>query len=669
MIYIGDDLLDLDPSTVITISIQAIDVGDLKTRNVSYTNQLKVPLTENNCRIFGYVHSEWSRSVVPYQFNSCKIVQNGIQTMKGICILKRFDGSNFILNIYEDLFDIFKALDGKTLKDIDPIPDSIWDETEMDDERDSTDGIISAIYLNGNGTIFDSDFFLPSFYYHTIITKILEFTGLTVEGSIFSDSRFTDLVIPWPGDEFDYTASISVPSFVAKGTKDEDTGSSVDPAFMAGITSGDILIIQVLNIQSTVGSVGSASGFSTMTEQTFTWGTIKFFYKVADGTETGTINISRSGSSGGMGDFMMAQIYQISGNTITLEDIEVSSDQLSTITWSAVTVGGAGRSLFALVTDYDGAGVSGPSGYSLEATDNSVGVSGATMAIFSKENVSSDGSVTGSGSSNGWGALHLSVYGANPFNVDWNLWWPDVQVTDLLKDFFTRFAAIPRQVDNRLIIKTIEEIISDRSTALNWSAKLTKTKKPIDFTTQYAQENYFEYNNENNDETLGRGSLDIDNETLKPSGTVFSSVFETCETTQAYRSAVIEFYDDTSVDNTDIKESPGLKLLTLRDADGDDDPITFLSTPRSDYKVAYFVDPALPKDTKFQYFIDEFYAGYREALQKNKVIEKEYLLTELDIINYNSHKMIYDAEGYYLINKIKNFIPDQVTTVELFKVG
>ncbi len=254
--------------------------------------------------------------------------------------------------------------------------------------------------------------------------------------------------------------------------------------------------------------------------------------------------------------------------------------------------------------------------------------------------------------------------------VDWNEFWPDIEVKDIIKDFFVRFAIIPKQKNGVLYLKTIEEILSNRSGAVDWSAKLTKTGHSIDFTSRYAQENYFDYNNGENDPTLGRGILEIDNETLDPINTVYDSVFESVITglfDANYNSARMDVYESTSVDISDFKNSPPFTLLTLRNPGADPD-ITFYITPRDDYKVAYFVDDSQPKDSGFEYFINEFYDKYAFALQKSKVIVKEYLLTELDIQNYDSHKMVYDGEGYYLVNKISNFIPGNITKVELFKV-
>lgn len=203
---------------------------------------------------------------------------------------------------------------------------------------------------------------------------------------------------------------MSYPTFIAKGTKAEGNGSSVAPTYMAGINAYDLLFIQVINVQGTVGSVSCSA--TLISEEVFAWGTTALFYQIATGSETGTLTVNRSGSSGGGGDFMMAQIYQYrgSGSAFSIEESDPNSALSSTITWDAVVVGSSLRTLAAFVADYDGSGVTGPSGYTTSATDSSVGVSGMTLALFTKENVSSDGSVTGSGSANGWGSWHISLY-------------------------------------------------------------------------------------------------------------------------------------------------------------------------------------------------------------------------------------------------------------------
>jgi len=675
-IYVGDSLLDLDPGTLVTINIQSINVGDLKSRNVSYTNQFKVPITENNSRIFGYVQSEWSRSAKPYQFNECKIVQNGIETLpEAICIITKYEKGYFVLNIFEQLFDIFQFLEGKKIKDIDPIPDSGWLAPDIDLARDNTSGIIAAALQWGHGSIYESEYFLPCFFYHTFITEILTTTGLTLSGAILTDPDFTDLVIPFPGDTFDAPPTLTeqAPSYIGVGSVGTLIGSGTLNGFLpSSIEVNDLLLLLVVIEGTTLPSI---TGWTYLDGGTFkndtpvTNGAAGLYYRTADGTETNP-SFSVTGIQNG------CQIYQFRGNgadlAIDTVSVKLDGDGASTITYPSVTVSGGKRTLVALLAMLDSNNPGTPTGYTRDALDTVD--SGALMfalASHTLEDVDVGNSTTSTGGGlNGWATFHVSIYNDDAATVDWNLYWPDIEVKDILRDFFTRFAIIARQKNNIIYLKTIEEILADRSGALNWTAKLTKTDKPIDFKTNYAQENYFDYNNQENDPELGRGIMTIDNETLDPIDTIFSSVFDTVNTQTIggfYNSAYMDVYDTESEDITDFKNSPPFTVLTLRDP-GSDPDITFFATPRSDYKVAYFVDAGEAKDSGFQYFVDTYYNKYSFALQKSKIIVKEYLLTESDIYNYNSHKMIYDGEGYYLVNKIRNFVPDKITTVELFKV-
>ena len=256
--------------------------------------------------------------------------------------------------------------------------------------------------------------------------------------------------------------------------------------------------------------------------------------------------------------------------------------------------------------------------------------------------------------------------------VNWNSLFPDIEVKDILKDFIVRFGIVLKQRKGVMYLKTIEEIISDRANAINWSAKLVNTHtRKIDFSSKFAKENNFIYNNSVNDKELGSGVLSIDNETLKPSDDFYSSIFESVDTelfNTDYKSAIMNVYDPASTGITDFKDSPPFTVLTLRNP-GLDPDITFDAIPRDDYKVGYFIDSEQSKDSGFTYFLGEFYGNYTTALQKSKMVEKEYRLSVMDIYGYDPHKLIYDGEGYYMINRISNFLPDTITKVQLFKVG
>jgi hypothetical protein len=202
---------------------------------------------------------------------------------------------------------------------------------------------------------------------------------------------------------------MSAPTFIAKGTKSEGIGATVTPTYPAGIQAGDLIYIMAQSIQTTVGNI--SFGGTPVSEEVYAWGTSALFYNVATGSESGTVNVNRSGSTGGMGDFFMAQIYVIRGNgsLLTIEDSDPNSGISGTVTWDALTVAGNKRTLLAFVSDYNGTGLAAPTGYTTVATDSSIGISGSTLELSTLENISSDGSVTSS-SSGDWATWHISVY-------------------------------------------------------------------------------------------------------------------------------------------------------------------------------------------------------------------------------------------------------------------
>jgi hypothetical protein len=258
--------------------------------------------------------------------------------------------------------------------------------------------------------------------------------------------------------------------------------------------------------------------------------------------------------------------------------------------------------------------------------------------------------------------------------VNWNNLLPPVTCKELLTDFFNRFGIIPKQSGLTLVLKTINEIILDRANAVNWSAKLVNPDEySITFDADFAQANYFRYEKSEtvSDPDLGRGSIDIANTTLEAQTDIYTSIFGNSLTEQVvpgYNVGTVPVYDLTSTDIDTFAEEPGLRLMTLKDRTTEG-AITFDAISRTDYRLAYFVDPAQTKDTGFQYFIDQHYSSLERSLQKNKVIEKYFLLTDQDISNFDPHKMIYDGNGYYIVNKIANFVSGRVTKVELFKTS
>ncbi len=696
ILFVGDDIVDLYPSAQLFYTVQRADIGSLSNRSVSFTTAFKAPWTENNERIFGFAKHEGSASTQIYTLRNCRIENNGSAITKdSVLYITKTEDREFSLQLYETIFDFFLSVTDKNIDDINPIAPSGWRAADIDAARLNTDGIFTALIYWGI-TLYTEDYFLPSFYYKTLINSILEFTGLTPEGSILTDARYTDLVVSFSSNfeypetyykQFDYTTALSSAYPVVGSINAETSFIAWHPTHYGHGT---------LFVRVSLGGISFGSGTSLI------------MYLRKNGVLVATKHMASSPAPG-------------VSRELEYTDFFVPGDDYEISVYSNALVG---------------PGIS----YTIAAT------AGATYLKFTAD-----------------GIVHRDL-------VNWNALWPEISCANLLKDFVNRFGIIPNQVDNRLILKTLEEIVADVPGAVNWSDKLVNLKeKQISFKTEYAQENVFKYVDKVKDPALGTGSMDIDSNILPLKKTLFESIFGNSNMAQvaSWYLASIPAFDPTitldegdfssgrsitgadDLDQSDagtivllegsspfnltvelltsdsiilirnqgtdtvtlvegvgvelpnssfailvgeevildcrvpavpdldlnetqngqivINEDPGLRLLTLKDRTIETE-ITFDTVARTDYKIGYFVDPLLTKDTGFQYFLDQFYPSLESALQRNKIVTKEYLLTENDIFSYDPHKMVYDGEGYYLINKIVNFYPGRVTKVELFKV-
>lgn len=605
-ITVNNQTVDLIPEKV-AITISRIEIGDLTKRFINYTNSFKIPKTVNNSRIFGFPFEE-SNTSFPYKINSASLYIDGIPLiLNGIMILRSND-VYFNVNIYEQDYDYFSSIEGLLIRDINPIADSSWEPPYIDTRRIATDDIVSPIVNWGKpGGIYQQNFYLPCFYYHSIIKKILEYTGLSLSGSILTDNRFTDLVIPFCG-EFLY------PETLTNGASGKATIGGISiPDLNAG--DGDVKIPLIAaeygddNFDFTNNEFDSAG-----------WLT----YKI-------DVSVDLSGITWGDGTIITIKLHVSAG--------VVDSEVITTPTASgnvAITYTGS-----LLPTDY----------VFITISSNATIGDAVTIDPTSYIRMTSSRVVDRS-------------------SVKWNSLWIDVSCKDLVKDFFVRFGIIPFVYGGNLILKTIEEIISDRANALDWSDKLVEIDS-ISFDSGYSQHNKFKFKDSEFvlDETLGSGEILITNETLPLSKDIFISPFEntTTEITDGYNVATVPVYNQDSTDIEVFAETPKLKLLTLKDRTNEA-AVTFYVTPRTDYKLAYFIDQDQPKDTGWQYFINEFYNSFSASLQKSKMITKKFNLRPVDIYNYNPHKIIWDGKGYYLVIKIINYMDGKVTSVDLMKL-
>jgi hypothetical protein len=214
-VYIEDELIDLDPRSVIGLTLQAsaIGSGDLVNRRASYTNQIKVPRTTTNVGVLGHSHILASVTTVPFVKKSCRITSNGFEILNGVAIVKSFE-RDFALQIFALPKDIAIELGGKMLDELD-FGDSpvTWNEAYMDSRRNATTGFCAPVIDYGqidpaatNSSV--TPYNLPSVALKDIVTAILDNAGYTVSGDFYdNDAFFNNMAFTygrrsWPGTSF-----------------------------------------------------------------------------------------------------------------------------------------------------------------------------------------------------------------------------------------------------------------------------------------------------------------------------------------------------------------------------------------------------------------------------------------------------------------------------------
>lgn len=135
--------LDLKPNTVIGLTIQANDLGELQNRQGNFSNTFKLPFTEKNRQFFENAENINSATNVPYKRFVANYFEKGLPIVQdGILTLIEVD-NGYSGRLNSGNTDLFTAIGDKTIGDL------FGDEfhvLDMDTIIDSLDGSKNYIY-------------------------------------------------------------------------------------------------------------------------------------------------------------------------------------------------------------------------------------------------------------------------------------------------------------------------------------------------------------------------------------------------------------------------------------------------------------------------------------------------------------------------------------------
>lgn len=635
LIYIEGELVDVLPSTIVACTFKAFEIGDLTSRNTTFTNRFKLPKTPRNNQIFGLADNINSLTSKPYIKLKGNVVQDGIEVIRNASVILRTTNESYNIELYAGSFNFFDLLGERNVNDL------LQAAAPQLTDYPLANSLLELIFFNDGSLNEGTD---PMDFagkhmikYKDILDQIISENGYSATGNVLSDTTLNALYVLAFAFQDKY-------NFKFKAPREFEALRDISVVFNA--TSSD----QRINFTNVLRNGGFYDGTNTYEVVDPLHGGTYFFCNAYAVIVIGVIAFAGGATR------LRVELFSASA-TYVINDITAPGTYLLELS-DHINLDPLGNPV-TKVTGVDGLEIF-VEAHTLDAVGTPTGTATVTFGAGTSFKVECL-------QDNPLPALYVNVGGV----------LPDLLQRDFMRDFAIRTGCLFRENGSVLECKTIEEILADRASAVDWTMKrdTSKVKELIYEFRNYAQNNYFRNpsGEDLTNEQTGQGNLEIANENLEDEAVIYTSPFQSSHT-RKHGNAATGFITaaeipimETGIDTND----PGLRLLMVRDPRSYEPDIDLGAGATPDYKIGYFedVDGLEGKDASFRHALTIAYPTLLTYLQKAKTVTHYYFLTVVDIASLDLFKLIFDSGSYYLINTVENFVPGQVTKVQLFKVS
>lgn len=619
LLYINNTLIDLYPDTVIAQTFQAFEVGKLGSVRLNYTNQIKIPKSDANRKALGFSDDSKSSTSFPYTSYVARYVENGLEIIHNGRVVIKESSDDFLLNIFSGPAGFFDYIKTKKLWDIDTLDlNGAWDDAARDGKRNTTTGMVAPLINDGMITYnavtpaiehTGGNNKHPWIYYHTVIDKIFSSAGYTKSGAIFSDDKYLKLAMPMK--------TVFSPPFLAE--KEFHAAAPGTEVINPTTSWSRVTFDKVLHSDALGFYGGTNAYFVSNADTALSFFALRFRYNMT---------------------------VTVSGGTI---DIAIVRNNVSVFDTTGLTKTNVGSGTYTT------------SGTFQLKRDDSVSVRVRTNT----------GTPTVTITNGNFEGIADNIFN---IGVDYNYFnhrFEDINQLDFIADFSVRFNVKMTERNGVIVCKTMDEILADTANKIDWTSKRIKGRNTVHYAYNgLARSNYFTYATDDYTGDLSddhaRGLFSIANENINESQNIYQSLFAMSD---------MIMYDDR-IYIADIPvgsgvDSLGKRLLYIRQNDPTNEPnsnVVYNTTARSDYKVAYFIDPRYSNSMHWQFFIDNYYTKFVAKLQKAKALIRNYNLNDVDIHSFDILKLIQDSSETFIVTKINAYQSGKATQVELFKI-
>lgn len=635
-VYINRTKIDIEDTDIKYVK-QVNDLADVTTVNASYSYSLTVKKTPKNTATFQGLGLVGDTSTIPYTKNITQVIDNGSMIIpNGVSYVKK-TGKDYKLVIQDGIIDFFRTIENKTLG-------TELDLSELDHSK-TAPNIISSFtnpyyrYLISeyNGwTIKDNsinpDYQIPSINLQYLFDKIMEYSGYTYEGMpIINDTWIT------------YATPPAVP------------------------TGEDVLVFQGNHFGVFNTIEYPEPNTSQQWENVYkpTWNSTPVY-------DMDFITLVNNWKLKSLTSNNYKAIYTISG-TMTYKIMEGNIRYLLDMPLK-----------FALYRD----NVSLSSSYTTEETSFSISA-GQIIELRPRTLTSSEAREAGItderfiqalANGNYWVTkvtadsvdLELSQQGFEIF--DFGEAMKDLSMTDFVKEVMFRksLTPFPDANEKHIVFKTLSQRL-DTSDYIDWSDKFVRRVDEIYEFGDYAIANNLLMKHDNNEETLGNGSLFVKNLNLKDNKTLFqSNYFAPPGNLVLLRGALAEFFYLIKFWDREIKDDEGTQTIQYK-------PITnhfFLlkeQTVNKTLVIGGLTVESFPKaiitGTMLTDVVSEFYSDWHRIFDGLRIHSIELKIGSYELSTLVMDKPYYfsDEASMYLLNKL-SYESGKTATGEFLKI-
>ena len=622
LLYINSQRVDLAAGQVIARTLQVNDLNSLDDRQAGYTNKFKLPKTANNLRILQFLAMPGNTSGVPYTHNECSLYSDAGECFvyKGRAVVTD-GGEDFEAVVYDGITSLFKAIEGYNLGQLD-----LTDIAHVKNYASITGSwsnewdyrYIVADY-NGNLGPHDTaaplpvlytDYLVPSVRVKYLWGKIAQKFGFTYEGSVFGTEKFRNLWMAYP----------------------------------RGVSSAD---------NDTVVLEGGVIGHYNLPNG-FRWKTFPLQYREApEGHLDGIINNMHFRVAKG-GRYRL----EVFGNINTNNGVNISyaknaeyilpgNAAFTTITPSQPPEQDFHHTVYLNLAQYECIMVA------LRDRD------GRHSFVFESDTTT----------------ISLRLTLINEENLDFAAALMDFPVADFLKEIVHRFGLtiFKDRYTNTYRFLTLQEQL-EQAPVLDWSQKLAKKISENYIYGSHAQQNWLRYNYSDKESSHNDGCILVPNVNLPATRDVIKSKLYSPELTPVtYLNRSVNVYrlwdKEPQEDGTYSYKSLDKRYYFLGSQNV---PGTIyidnLASPGA--HTSSFCCFEKWDGLSFADVVQERYQPLRKILGNTKIITAELWLSEPDVANFDFRTLYYFEQlgGYYLMNKISNYVPGKPAKCELVEV-